>query len=487
MPNTLAYLALICWPVVAVLIYRIRKLSTLAATFWVVVGGYLFLPVKAQIDLPMVPALNQITIPAISAAMCCVFVRRVPIKVLPNRGVMRWLFICLLLAPLFSVLANPEPMFDGAQQKPGLTLYDAIADTMATYLKILPLLLGLSLVRSHQDIARLLKLIVYAALIYSPLILLEIRISPQLHTWVYGFFPHEFIQQMRFDGFRPVVFLGHGLLVAIFVAVALCATAALWRNKYRLSNLSLGFFVLYFAAILILCKAVGAWILGLGTLVCILTLSPRMQARVSILVAMLVLAYPLLALNGLIPYQKFIDFSEIFGQDRAQSVAFRFLQETALLEHAAKKIEFGWGIWGRHQLSDSVSDGHLIGVLGVYGLWGYIAKAGLLLAILLRAAQGIKRLPDPRASGLMAGALSILMLVMVDQIPNSSLTPYFWLVLGGVMGATSRLDSAKARYKSSALRRPVRGAPLVGSKNQSAAGIRLRGKTLNHAATQNRV
>ncbi|SEA13975.1 hypothetical protein [Microbulbifer marinus] len=444
MPNTFAYLTLICWPVLALLIYRVRNLSTLAATFWVVVGGYLILPVKAQIDLPMLPSLNQITIPAISAAVCCVFVRRVPIKLIPDRGIVRWLYICLLLAPLLSVLANPLPMFDGAQEKPGLSLYDALADTMATYLKTLPLLLGLSLVKSTEDIAKLLKLMVYAVILYSPLILLEIRISPQLHTWIYGFFPHQFSQQIRFDGFRPVVFLGHGLLVAIFVAVSLCATAILWRHKYRLSNLPLGFFILYLAAILILCKAVGAWILGLGALICIVTLSPRLQAWVCVLVTLFVLAYPLLAINGLIPYKNLTDFASIFGQDRSQSVAFRFMHEAALLEHAAKKIEFGWGIWGRHQLNGSVSDGYLIQILGVYGLWGYIANAGLLLAIILRAAKSIKRLPDPRARGLMGGALSILMLMMVDQIPNTSITPYFWLIFGGVMGAAAQMDRVAA-------------------------------------------
>lgn len=444
MPNTFAYLTLICWPVLALLIYRVRNLSTLAATFWVVVGGYLILPVKAQIDLPMLPSLNQITIPAISAAVCCVFVRRVPIKLIPDRGIVRWLYICLLLAPLLSVLANPLPMFDGAQEKPGLSLYDALADTMGTYLKTLPLLLGLSLVKSTEDIAKLLKLMVYAVILYSPLILLEIRISPQLHTWIYGFFPHQFSQQIRFDGFRPVVFLGHGLLVAIFVAVSLCATAILWRHKYRLSNLPLGFFILYLAAILILCKAVGAWILGLGALICIVTLSPRLQSWVCVLVTLFVLAYPLLAINGLIPYKNLTDFASIFGQDRSQSVAFRFMHEAALLEHAAKKIEFGWGIWGRHQLNGSVSDGYLIQILGVYGLWGYIANAGLLLAIILRAAKSIKRLPDPRARGLMGGALSILMLMMVDQIPNTSITPYFWLIFGGVMGAAAQMDRVAA-------------------------------------------
>ena len=46
--------------------------------------------------------------------------------------------------------------------------------------------------------------------------LVEVRLSPQINTWIYGFFQHDFIQMMRYGGFRPIVFLPHGLWVAFF-------------------------------------------------------------------------------------------------------------------------------------------------------------------------------------------------------------------------------------------------------------------------------
>ena len=63
--------------------------------------------------------------------------------------------------------------------------------------------------------------IVAAGLVYVPFCLFEVKQSPQLHVIVYGYMPHDFGQQVRFGGYRPMVFLGHGLLVAFFMSTAM--------------------------------------------------------------------------------------------------------------------------------------------------------------------------------------------------------------------------------------------------------------------------
>lgn len=65
------------------------------------------------------------------------------------------------------------------------------------------------------------RFLVIAGLIYTVPMLYEIRMSPQLHTIFYGYFPHSFGQQARGGGFRPVVFMGHGLLVG-FLRLSSC-------------------------------------------------------------------------------------------------------------------------------------------------------------------------------------------------------------------------------------------------------------------------
>ncbi|WP_323846377.1 hypothetical protein [Microbulbifer magnicolonia] len=438
MPNTFAYAMLLCWPLVAVLIFYYRRLSTLSAAFWVIVGGYLLLPAAMEIDLPMLPPLDQTSIPALSALLGCVFIRKVRIKLLPDSGLQRWLFLGLLIAPLLSTITNPEPFFDGRQTKRGLEMYDALAGILQMYLTLLPMLIGLSLVKSPADIVRLLKLLLYAAIAYSPLILFEVRMSPQLHTWVYGFFPHDFSQQMRFDGFRPVVFLGHGLLVAMFASVSLCAATTLYKQKYTLGSLPVGMFVLYYAIVLLLCKSVGAWLLGFGSMLCVLMLSPRLLLSVATFIALLAFVYPLMAMNGLIPEKMLVETAALFGQDRAQSLAYRFSHEERLLDHAARKLSFGWGSWGRNQFYNSVSDGHWVKIIGCFGMLGYLTKAGLLLTSITRGYGVLKTISNRGERGAYAGLLLICALFMVDQVPNSSLSPYFWLLAGGALGIPRR-------------------------------------------------
>ena len=457
MPNTLAYIVLLAWPVFAALLFADRRISTLSAAFWVIVGGYLFLPAKVEIDLPLIPPLDKNTVPAISVAVCCLLIRRMRILFVPPPGAARWLFLAMLAAPLLSAMTNPESMFDGMEYKRGLTAYDALSDIIQTYLTLLPMLMGLTLIRNSRDLLKLMQLFVLAALIYSPLVLLEIRISPQLHTWVYGFFPHSFLQQVRFDGYRPVVFIGHGLLVAIFAAVALCASAILWRSKYRLSVIPMGPILIYFAIVLLLCKSVGAWFLGFGTALSLLLLSPRIQIRVAAIIALLVTTYPLLAISGYFPDTQLIELAALFGDDRAQSIAFRLQHEERLLEHAAQKILFGWGGWGRNRLYDSITDGHWVNILGVYGAVGFLAKTGLPLSAILGGRRACRTIAEPSERAAYAGLLLITAMIMVDQIPNASLSPYFWFWVGGVMGVSARLKAARTRRYAAAAR-PARAS-----------------------------
>ena len=49
----------------------------------------------------------------------------------------------------------------------------------------------------------------------------EARLSPQLHSRLYGFTQHDFLQTVRGDyTYRPMVFMQHGLAVAMFLGMA---------------------------------------------------------------------------------------------------------------------------------------------------------------------------------------------------------------------------------------------------------------------------
>ena len=103
-----------------------------------------------------------------------------------------------------------------------------------------------------------------AGLIYSLPMLFEIRISPNLQSWIYGFAPSDFIMTRRGGGFRPMVFMGHGLIAAFFMMTTAVAAAALWRTRARLQQVSMGVITTYLGVVLILCKSAGAALYGVA-------------------------------------------------------------------------------------------------------------------------------------------------------------------------------------------------------------------------------
>ena len=73
MGNTFAYAVLIIWPVLSIYWYQTKSIQR--ATIWTLLGGFMFLPVRTEIDFPMIPAMGKHTIPALSALVLCILIR----------------------------------------------------------------------------------------------------------------------------------------------------------------------------------------------------------------------------------------------------------------------------------------------------------------------------------------------------------------------------------------------------------------------------
>ena len=107
--------------------------------------------------------------------------------------------------------------------------------------------------------------------------LLEIRISPQLHRWVYGYHGSGFVQQIRGDSFRPTVFVGHGLTLAFWLSTCIIAALALCKNKVRYTLLSNTSIVWYLIGVLILTRTWSALIYIVFGGILILSVAPNKQ------------------------------------------------------------------------------------------------------------------------------------------------------------------------------------------------------------------
>ncbi len=436
MGNDFAYFALLAWPVVAVFLYMHNDVLT--ATVLTLLGAYLLLPVNVAIDFPLVPPFNKESIGALSALFGVAVIARERVRLLPPPGLVRVLFLVVLLTPLATINNNGEPVVMGGQFIPGLTLHDAFSAMVNQFLYLVPFLLGLMLVRTPQDQMRVLRLLVIAGLFYSLPALLEVRLSPQIHKWVYGFFPHNFGQQVRYGGYRPVVFLEHGLWVAIFFSLVVAAATVLWKTRTRALVLPAGLTVAYLGGVLLLTKSLGAIGLGLLAVLLLSRESCRPARTFGMALAAIVLFYPLLSFFNLFPKQALADW--IIGMDasRGQSLLFRFEQEGLLLDRAREKFFFGWGGWGRNRLSDSVTDGNWIILLGQYGFVGFVALYSMMYLAAYRGYRAAQRLPaDTQEARLMAGFVLLTGMIMIDQIPNASMANPQWFIIGGLLGVAS--------------------------------------------------
>jgi len=443
MPNFIAFGMLSIWPLVMVVLFK--KLSPDRALIWSFLGALLLLPSGAEIDAPLIPALDKESIPSVTALVLCLTMIPQRIRFFPASRLVAILMIIFLISPLVTVLNNQEPVFWGPFVIPQLTVREVLSETLNHIIILIPFILAFNLLNTQQARKSFLTATMVAMLLYSVLMLIEIRLSPQLSTWLYGIGPEVFAQQIRFGGFRPVVFMGHGLVVAFFTLLAVTASAILWRASDSVMRTPYFFALCYLFVVLILSKTVGAILTAVVFLPFILFAGSRVKGWVVMATAIFVLAYPVLRSADLIPVDKLVGYAALIQEERAQSLEFRFDNEEMLLERAAMKPFTGWGFWGRNRILDvytgmdlSVTDGYWVIVIGSLGWVGYVGVFGLLTTPLMRLwyRRGkAAALNDPH---IVFGIGLLLAINLIDLIPNSTIRNVSWIMAGTLLAATLR-------------------------------------------------
>ncbi|MCC5974130.1 MAG: hypothetical protein JJT81_08760 [Rubellimicrobium sp.] len=451
MPNLIASAALAIWPVVtAVLFIRLPPGRALIASL---LTAYLFLPPPpAGFEFPLRP-LDKDSIPVIAAGLAGLFVLHEGRSILPKSRLALILVAGFLISPTLTVLTNSEPVTYGLFTLPGLGISDILANTLEQIFLITPFLLARHFLSRLDDLRDLLWALVIGGLIYSLPMLIEIRLSPQLNTWIYGYFQHLFDQMVRGDGFRPIVFLYHGLWVAFFALMSVLATAALYRSEPPARRKKLGVVLVYLLAVLILCRSMASIFYALTLVPVILVLSPRVQLHLALMLAVIALAYPIIKGTGQLPSERIIEMAAGVNPDRAESLGFRLANEDILLARAAEKPLFGWGTWGRNQVIDpltgryqTVSDGRWVIVIGISGWFGFLMEFGLLtlpIFLMWRRREGLGE-----GARLVAPACLILAVNIFDLIPNATLTPLTWLFVGALL-AYAEMQKTSRRSRAS--------------------------------------
>jgi hypothetical protein len=437
----MAAFAILIWPAIALLIFMNRAIAP--AILMATVLPYLFLPEAFEINLPGLPDLDKTFVITVGLIFGLLFSaargHKMPdLSDLKTEGfkfrVVLYVLVAALVGGVFvTILNNREWLVFGPTVLPGLRPWDAIGHFAQLIILAVPYFVARKYLATPDMHRALCKVLVLSGLVYTLFMLVEFRLSPQLHNWVYGYHQHSFIQHIR-DGYRPMVFLEHGLWVGFFIFTAVMAAAALWKAEKQSKWLwALG----WLFVILMVSKNLGAFAIGLMCLAVFFALHRKMQIWFVICVSIATLSFPALRQAHLVPIDSIMSAAESISDERAGSLRYRLDNEDQLLARAFEKPLFGWGTWGRGRIynefgSDiSVTDGLWIIVLGGWGWVGYVGFFGVLAAPLLFLAATARRKeipPETIALALICAGNFIYL------IPNATLTPVGLLCFGALAG-----------------------------------------------------
>jgi hypothetical protein len=448
-PNLLVPLVMFAWiPTVIYLFSRFPARKAVVISFLV---AWLFLPV-AELALPGLPNYTKMsaTCYGILLATCIFDVGRF------QSFKFSWIDIPMsiwCLCPLASSLTN------------GLGLYDGLTSVLTqTMIWGVPYFLGRIYFNSLDGLRQLATGIFIAGLIYVPLCLFEIRLSPQLHRILYGGAAGgDFAQSIRFGGYRPSVFMEHGLALGAFMMAATLLGIWLWQSGSirQLWGFPVGVWVgvLFFTFALI--KSTGAYfLLALGVFILLVAKFFRTALPVFLVIAAIgVYLYFNSEGGGYFSDQILDNLRQLLPRDRVGSLEFRFNNEELLVEHARQQPWFGWAGWGRSLLYDEtgrqtvVQDSLWVLTLGQYGLVGLVSlfTTMLLPTLVLFWSRCPARLWFQPKTASIAALAVVVVLYVVDCILNAMINPIYILVCGGIAGIVVNWEKARRALRNRSL------------------------------------
>jgi len=427
------------WIGMALLLFAVLKPRQ--AMLASIIGGWLLLPI-ASYSIPGLPDYNKVAAVNLSTLLGALmfdgkqlFAFRFRVWDLP--------MVVWAVCPFLSSVTS------------GLGPYDGLSATLGqTIMWGIPYLLGRVYCDDEPGLRELLFAIVIGGLTYVPLCLYEVRMSPKLHYQMYGYIQHVWVQTIRFGGWRPMVFMQHGLAVGMWMTAAALVTVGLWRSGFtdRLLGMPMGFLCAVLLVTAVMCKSTGAIVLLFVGGSMLWLRRPALLRTVVVSILCFVTAYQGARATGLWNGDEMLAIVQATptASERADSLRTRLDNEVILANRARQRPLFGWGY--RFQVLDewgdqtSTSDGMWIIHFGKNGFLGLLAwMTAMILPVLSVARKKVlDKIPDPLAGLALIEAL-LLTLWMVDTLFNAMFNPAFLVVTGSLTSVTAAACQHRAR------------------------------------------
>jgi hypothetical protein len=330
----------------------------------------------------------------------------------------------------------------------GYGAYDGLSGTLNQVITWgIPYFMGRLRFGDLGGLKYLILALVIGGLIYTPLCLWEVRMSPHLHQTVYGFHQHSFLQTKRIGGFRPMVFMQHGLAVGMFMSMAALASFGLWitRSQRQLLGFPLGWATGLLVGTSVLCKSTGAIVL-MATGVLTLLASRYLKTSILLICALgLPVLYMTARTVGGWDGQELVDLTAFVEPERSQSLQFRMRSEDGVWSLVQQDISLGRARFnfasdGTSGLTKQriIGDGLWIIALGKFGVIGLMS---LTVACVLPPLMFMKRWPaavwtQPTIAPAAVTAIIIAFMV-IDNLFNAMINPLFVVAIGALAGCSS--------------------------------------------------
>ncbi|VXD21646.1 conserved membrane hypothetical protein [Planktothrix serta PCC 8927] len=425
-----------------IVLYLFKKIPTDKAVVMGFILAWLFLPQRTTFAFPGLPDYDRTSATSYSIMLATCLYSFKTFKTFK----FGWLDIPMLMwciCPFISSITN------------NLGAYDGVSSALDQIIKYgIPYFLGRLYLNHLRGLHELAMGIFISGVIYAPLCIVESFISPQLHRMVYGYHGiNQFLQSYRLGGYRPNIFMKHGLAVGMWMMATVLIALWLWQSgtlkKFLYIPMNLWFIGLYMTHLLV--RSTGAYLYMALGMVILFSAKFLRTSFPQVLLILMLSSYLYLGVTGNFTGEQADQIvqvaTDLAGPDRAQSLEFRFDNEEILVEKAMQRIWFGWGGWGRNRVfAYSESAGKLIdisttdslwiiaygmnGAMGIIGIFGTSLLPALTFLLLRYPAKTWFR---PQVAG--AAAISVVtVLYVLDNLLNDQYNPVFTLASGGLAG-----------------------------------------------------
>ena len=426
--TVLVPIALFGWPIIVLFLFVM--LPAVRASILGVLGAVLFLPDYAY-KFDQLPSYGKMEAGIYAVLVGLLFFA--PKRYLRFRPC--WLdipIVILCVCPFASSITN------------GLGIYDGISAVRGEAISWgFPYLIGRLCFSDWRSMRELFLALFIGGLVYVPLCLFEVRMSPQLKPIFYGFGGAD-PDALRMFGWRPSVFMG-GLMLTFFMASVTLIGLYFWQTRFltRIAHIPVGWMAIGLLVLMPLWGGTGATILCFIGVVVLLSI--RVRASRWIILALMM--FPVLFIAGRAigawDMSKLVSvIAPMASGRRAESAETRRYWDTRLAEKARQRPLFGWGGWGRNRIAEeetgkdiSLTDSKWV---IQFGQTGMVGLAAWMMTLLLPVVLIIFRLPPstwvhPSAVPAVLASV-ILCLWMIDCTQNWMYNPIYVLMIGGLAG-----------------------------------------------------